>query len=332
MPDRQAFLVERLRKWLVALIEAGALPPAERAAAGDALARLGDPRPGVGLTAAGIPDIAWCDVPAGPFLMGNTKDTDEMAYDDEKPQKQLNLPAYRISKYLITNAQYDAFVRDGGYTAKRWRACWTAAGLKWKGDRSEPEKYGGVFDLPNHPVVNVTWYEALAFCGWLGEKLGHPVTLPTEAQWEKAARGPDGRRYPWGPEITPQHANYDETGIGTTSAVGVFPLGASPCGALDMSGNAWEWCLTRWREDYTQPADEDPAGDAARCCAGAPATIMRGTCAAPPAAGTIRTTGTGTTVFGWLRLPSFMTLVSEASGTLGLWNSDPLETSTGRGD
>ena len=75
----------------------------------------------------------------------------------------------------------------------------------------------------------------MAFCGWLGEKLGCPVTLPTEAQWEKAARGPDGRRYPWGDEITPQHANYDQTGIGTTSAVGVFPLGASPCGALDMA-------------------------------------------------------------------------------------------------
>ena len=159
-------------------------------------------------------------------------------------------------------------MRDGGYTAKRWRDCWTAAGLKWKGDRIEPEKVGGVFDLPNHPAVNVTWYEALAFCGWLSEKLGHPVTLPTEAQWEKAARGPDGRRYPWGPKITPQHANYDETGIGTTSAVGVFPLGASPCGALDMSGNAWEWCLTRWREDYTTPANEDPARDATRVVRG----------------------------------------------------------------
>ena len=64
-----------------------------------------------------------------------------MAFDDEQPQQKIDLPAYRISKYLITNAQYDAFVRDGGYTAKRWRACWTAAGLKWKGDRSEPEKY-----------------------------------------------------------------------------------------------------------------------------------------------------------------------------------------------
>jgi len=170
--------------------------------------------------------------------MGNTKRTDDMAYDDEQPQQRLTLPAYRISQYLITNAQYEAFVQDGGYTG-RWRRCWTQAGWQLKAKRTAPEKYGGVFDLPNHPVVNVTWYEAMAFCGWLSDKLGQPVTLPTEAQWEKAARGPDGRRYPWGQEITPEHANYDETGIGTTTAVGVFPLGASPCGALDMAGNAW---------------------------------------------------------------------------------------------
>ncbi len=132
-----------------------------------------------------------------------------------------------------------------------------------------PKKYGGVYDLPNYPVVNVTWYEAMAFCGWLSEKLGCPVTLPTEAQWEKAARGPDGRRYPWGEDITPEHANYDETGIGTTTPVGLFPLGASPYGALDMTGNAWEWCLTRWREDYTEPADEDPAGEAPHVLRGA---------------------------------------------------------------
>ena len=71
-----------------------------------------------------------------------------------------------------------------------------------------PRRYGGDFDLANHPVVGVSWYEAVAFCSWLTKKLGRPVMLPSEAQWEKAARGTDGRRYPWGPEITPEHANY----------------------------------------------------------------------------------------------------------------------------
>ena len=161
-------------------------------------------------------------------MMGNTKETDEMAYDDEAPQhtEQIRV-AYRISKYPITNAQFEAFVQDGGYTDK-WRTCWTAAGWRWKGDRNGPDTYGGVYDLPNHPAVMVTWYEAQAFCTWLGRKLNMPVALPTEAQWERAARGTDGRRYPWGGEFTPDHANYNDTGIGTTTAVGIFPQGRQP--------------------------------------------------------------------------------------------------------
>ena len=266
MPERQKPLVERLRCWLVALVEAGALPHVERAAAGDALGRLGDPRPGVGLTAASIPDIVWCDVPESRFLMGNTKYTDEWAYFVEGPQALLTQSAYRISKYLITNTQYRAFVQDGGYTAA-WRRCWTEAGWQWKGEQTGPETSDSTFGLPNHPVVNVTWHEAMAFCGWLGEKLGYPVTLPSEAQWEQAARSPDGRRYPWGSQITPQHANYAETNIGTTTAVGIFPLGISAYGALDMTGNVFEWCLTRWKE-YYWPFEDDSTGNVQRVIRG----------------------------------------------------------------
>ncbi len=116
VPERQAYLVERLRGWLLALVEGGHLPPAERAAAGDALGRLGDPRRGVGLNAAGVPDIAWCEVPAGGFIMGS-KDDSEPYLGKETPQQKIDLPGYRIGKYLITVAQYEAFVRDGGYTA-----------------------------------------------------------------------------------------------------------------------------------------------------------------------------------------------------------------------
>lgn len=140
-----------------------------RAAAGRTLGRLEDPRLGVGLRPDGVPDIAWCAVPAGEFIMGNTEQTDDMAYNDEMPQhkEQIREP-YRISRYPITNAQFDAFVQDEGYTA-RWRRCWTDAGWRWKAATVEPDKYGGVYDLPNHPVVMVTWYEAVAFCNWLGE-------------------------------------------------------------------------------------------------------------------------------------------------------------------
>ena len=254
--DRNRPKVDRVRGHLVRLIESGRLPAGERCGAGDLLAHLGVPRPGVGLGADGLPDIAWCEVPAGAFWMGST-DADEMArWDDEKPQHEVSVGAFRIARYPVTYAQYEAFLRDGGYTRK-WRACWTDEGWRWKGKRSEPGRYGGAFDLDNHPVVGVTWYEALAFCGWLTQRLretgelqaGEEVTLPSEAQWEKAARGTDGRIYPWGNEPDANRANY-EMSIGTTSAVGCFPGGAGPYGCLDMSGNVWEWCRTKWQGSY----------------------------------------------------------------------------------
>ena len=256
-------------KVLVALLEDKTLAVAGslRAEAGRTLARLGDPRPGVGLRADGVPDIAWCPVPAGDFIMGSMDDR-ETFYGKETPQHCPTLPAFEISQYPITNKQFEAFVQDGGYTTKQWRTCWTKAGLQWKGNRSEPDRYGGVYDLPNHPAVMVMWYEAVAFCHWLGQKLGQPVSLPSEAQWERAARHTDGRRYPWGEQITPDHANYDQTGIGTTTAVGIFPKGASQCGALDMSGNVWEWCRTKWRDNYSTASDDTLEGDITRVVRG----------------------------------------------------------------
>jgi formylglycine-generating enzyme required for sulfatase activity len=194
----------------------------------------------VGLRADGLPDIDWVAIPAGPFLMGSS-DEDEGALEDEKPQREIRLAAFRIARVPVTNAQYQAFIDDGGY-ADRWKPAWSDEGWSWKEDRTGPCDYDAVFLTPNHPRAGVTWYEAQAFCKWLSVKLESRVELPSEEQWEKAARGADGRIYPWGNGYDPARVNGYEAGIESTTAVGLFLSGASPYGVLDMSGNVWEWC------------------------------------------------------------------------------------------
>ena len=254
-PPPPAATQTQVQQTLAKLATGRRAPLAQRIAAGAALNHLGDPRPGVGLTAAGLPELVWCAVPAGEFIMGNTKATDELAYGDESPQHRLHLPAFAISQYPITNAQYAAFVHDGGYQTTQWQHCWTADGWQWRVENNigGPRRYGSPYDLPNHPMVGVSWYEAMAFCAWLRHKLGRTVRLPSEAEWEKAARGVDGRRYPWGEKLTREHANYSETGIGSTSAVGIFPKGASPYGALQMAGNVQEWTSSLWGQNSGKP-------------------------------------------------------------------------------
>jgi formylglycine-generating enzyme required for sulfatase activity len=257
--------------------------------AGDLLARLGDDRPGVGLRADNLPDIAWCQVPAGPFVMGSDKQKDPQARDDETPQHEVNLPAYQISRYPLTNAQYQAFVDDEGYqneaywteakAAKYWQAGQVKRRVYKDGKfhdewATAPHDYGPSFNLANHPVVGVNWYEAVAFCHWLSERLGQRIRLPTEAEWEKAARGTDGRIYPWGGEADPERMNYGDTGIGTTSAVGCFARGVSPYGCDDMSGNVWEWCATKNGEDYPYNVAEDEWSEA--YLSGTDVRVLRG--------------------------------------------------------
>jgi formylglycine-generating enzyme required for sulfatase activity len=203
----------------------GRVEPARRAAAGKALDTVGDPRP----EAMTVEALELRTVPAGPFRMG-TEEKDPKGYKDERPAHDCDLPyEYRIGRYPVTVAQFREYVKDSGEL---------------------PEDPDSLRGPGNQPVVWVSWSEALAFCRWLegrwrkeGRRLpeGWSVSLPTEAEWEKAARGGDGRIYPWGDRFDPDRANTVESNVGEVSAVGCFPGGASPCGGEEMSGNVWEW-------------------------------------------------------------------------------------------
>ena len=162
----------------------------------------------------------WVTIPAGEFWMGSEKGD-----SDEKPAHRLKLPAFQIARVPVTNAQYALYVADAkAQPPQHWRGGEIPKGLE------------------NHPVVHVNWHDALNYCRWLSEKSGKTITLPSEAQWEKAARGPkDQREYPWGDRWEELHANTGELGLSETTPVGLFIQGASPYGALDLSGNVWEW-------------------------------------------------------------------------------------------
>jgi formylglycine-generating enzyme required for sulfatase activity len=174
-------------------------------------------------------------VPAGEFLMGSTDD-DPYAEDDEKPQHAVYLDAFWIDKYEVTNAQYRACVKAGA--CEEPRPC----------DIDD-------YNAPEQPVVCVSWDDAQDYAAWAGGR------LPTEAEWEKAARGTDGRIYPWGnspPDCN--KANYGDC-AGKTLPVGSHPDGASPYGALDMAGNVWEWVADWYDPDYySQSPGRSPQG------------------------------------------------------------------------
>jgi formylglycine-generating enzyme required for sulfatase activity len=179
-------------------------------------------------------------VPAGEFIMGSPEGEGE---DDEHPQRTVYLDAFYIGKYEVTNAEYKECVDAG--------ACDPPS----QTSSSTRNSYYGNPEYDDYPVINVSWYDAKAYCGWKG------VRLPTEAEWEKAARGTDGRKYPWGNEFDSYKCNTLESGIGDTTEVGSFPDGASPYGAYGMAGNVLEWVADWYDTDYYSKAPErNPEG------------------------------------------------------------------------
>ncbi len=195
-------------------------------------------------------------VPAGPFLMGSS-DADQLANDNEKPQHTLTLPDYWIGQTEVSNAQFRPFVEGDGYTNRDY---WTTDGWAWKEKLRRTQPYywdDAQWNGDEQPVVGVSWYEAVAYVRWLSAQTVHPFRLPTEAEWEKAARGSDGRIWPWGNRWAAGRANTAEAGLNQTTAVGQYPEGASPYGALDMAGNVYEWCATAWQKPYPYTVEEE---------------------------------------------------------------------------
>ena len=178
-------------------------------------------------------------VPAGKFWMGSD-DSDPDAEANEKPQHEVYLDAFWIDRTEVTNGQYQLCVADGACSPPAWSKSYTR------------DSYYGDTEFDNYPVIYVNWSQAEAYCTWSGKR------LPTEAEWEKAARGTDGRIYPWGEEIDRNRANYLG---GDTTEVGSYPAGTSSYGALDMAGNVWEW-VADWYSSgyYASSPDSNPQG------------------------------------------------------------------------
>ncbi len=252
-------------------------------------------------------------VPAGEFIMGDNLGDAFPGSDgssQERPAHEVYLDAYYIGKFPVTNAEFKRFMDDGGYTTREF---WTDE--EWPRASSEAEKderpnnYGTVVQvsygrrpefwydsiangggLPgneNFPVVGVNLHEATAYTKWLSQKTGHTYRLPTEAEWEKAARGTDGRRFPWGDYVDRTYANYyrssdpyerRDSPLGGLTPVGYYdgsiretedgrPFytrdNSSPFGAYDMAGNIFEWVTDRWDPDYySRSPRENPTGPA----------------------------------------------------------------------
>jgi formylglycine-generating enzyme required for sulfatase activity len=178
------------------------------------------------------------EIPEDPFTMG----TD--GSEDEAPQQVIHLDRFEIAKHPVTNQSYESFLNDNSDQP---------APEYWKG-RTPPA------DLLNHPVVEVTWDDAQAYATWLSAKTGQTYRLPTEAEWEKAARGTDGRIYPWGAAFDTSRCNTREEGPGHSTPVDYYPEGTSPYGVMDMAGNASEWCSDWYKEGYAEILSPNPTG------------------------------------------------------------------------
>ena len=210
------------------------VPLADRIAAADALGQAGDPRLNFER------DDYWVRIDAGEFWMGaqstdpKGENYDSEAHEYEGPVHKAYLDSFSIARYPVTVGQYREFVEDGGY---EYEKLW----INEFGKYTAPDGWEEQLRYPSRPVVDVSWHEASAYCRWAGYR------LPSEAEWERAARGKEGNKYPWGKEPPePYRLNYSKSELGHPTPVGIYPEGATVDGICDLAGNVWEWCVDEY--------------------------------------------------------------------------------------
>lgn len=270
LSSQEIFEKIRIRmKWALNVDQA--LPPKERVDIGLTLGIMGDDRKGVDLI-NGIPNILWCKIPSGKFQMGTTFQQRQLIesenwgkgqpFDRELCEEPIYVDEFYISRYPVTVCQFQSFVDDpNGYNNPKW---WTGPGKEWLRHHIDGAyKLESKWAIPNLVRVYVNWYEAVSFCNWLSDLMGYLVRLPSEAEWEKSARGTKGFIFPWGNSFDLKRSNTNLLNLGTPNPPGCFMLSEGVWGdnsPLDMSGNTWEWCSSLFMNGdkvYYYPYDKD---------------------------------------------------------------------------
>ena len=182
-----------------------------------------------------LPLLEWCPIPGGKI------ESPVRTEDNKVASQMVEVAAFRITKYPITNAQYRVFLDDEtGYADSKWWS-FSEEAKAWR--ERTPNPRASSFKGDERPREMVNWYDAMAFCQWLSTRIGQKVALPTDAQWVRAAQGDDKRTFPWGTDFEQGRCNTRESDIKMTTLVMRYDNGVSPYGVYDMSGNTWEWCI-----------------------------------------------------------------------------------------